>query len=98
MGIGANEGCEGEYRAGIIRIELGEGLLILARRWRLARLAVRQSAAPGRCVQYGKECEASCRTVEVLRLALRGGYGRHRQNDFGSDLPVLPDAKPIDDH
>jgi hypothetical protein len=25
-------------------------------------------------------------------------YRRHRQNDFGSDLPVLPDAKPIDDH
>ena len=37
--------CIGEYRAGIIRIELGEGFLILARRRRLAQLAVRQSAA-----------------------------------------------------
>ena len=45
IGIVANKGCEGEYRAGIIRIELGEGFLILARRRRLARLAVRQSAA-----------------------------------------------------
>jgi hypothetical protein len=41
--IGDNKGCEGEYRTGIIRIELGEGFLILARRRRLARLAVRQS-------------------------------------------------------
>jgi len=45
IGIGANKGCEGEYRAGIIRIELGGAFLILARRRRLARLAVRQSAA-----------------------------------------------------
>jgi hypothetical protein len=43
--IGDNKGCEGEYRTGIIRIELGEGFLILARRRRLARLAVRQSTA-----------------------------------------------------
>jgi hypothetical protein len=39
----ANKGCEGEYRAGIIRIELGKGFLILAHRRRLAPLAVRQS-------------------------------------------------------
>jgi hypothetical protein len=45
IGIGDNKGCEGEYRTGIIRIELGEGFLILARRRRLARLAVRQSTA-----------------------------------------------------
>jgi hypothetical protein len=45
IGIVANKGCEGEYRAGIIRIELGEGFLIPVRRRRLARLAVRQSAA-----------------------------------------------------
>jgi hypothetical protein len=31
IGIGADKGCEGEYRAGVIRIELGEGFLILAR-------------------------------------------------------------------
>jgi hypothetical protein len=42
---GTNKGCEGGYSAGIIRIELREGFLILARSRRLARLAVRQSAA-----------------------------------------------------
>lgn len=34
----------------------------------------------------------------MARLALRGGCRRHRQNNFGCDLPVLPDAEPIDDH
>jgi hypothetical protein len=32
IGIGANKGCDGEYRVGFIRIEFGEGFLILARR------------------------------------------------------------------
>ena len=44
ISIVANKGCEGEYGAGIIRIELGEGFLILAHRRRLSGLAVRQSA------------------------------------------------------
>jgi hypothetical protein len=45
IGIGANKGCEGDYRAGIIRIELGEGFADTGARPATRRLAVCQSAA-----------------------------------------------------
>lgn len=51
-----------------------------------------------------RENGPKCETVSAVQQLRRSAASslcrcrRHRKNDFGSDPPVLPDAKPVADH